>query len=460
MNATPTHFIDPPGLLLFAFDGTGNQDYGSGTSLSNVVKFRDAYRADPNEPAYPNTKWTGQKTKFGEFAKNNAFYISGPGTTDRYTKLAGYVKDAGTGESMTTRVDIMISYLHDYLSKVSGEFKGKNKSAKINLDIVGFSRGAAEARMFASKVRRLMYDSGGSYKLYKNGGPRAQGLVTSDQTWIYNKSWLQTNCNVNFNLNFLGLWNTVPAYGINTVNDGTELKNKGYSLEVDREWKRVVHAVAVNEHRAGFHVRSIHNSSGSTSASNRIDKGFLGAHSDIGGGYAEGDLSDVALMWVINEARNAGIDFVERNKDGTIKLNSRGDPVSSIPYDYRRVTNPIVHDSVNDIPGEAFNPSRDFLWANATSGSSQFETKLHLKLNWQDTLRFQAEGERKFQDVKKYSTGKFTSSKSKAYDKLKLEDNATVLYSNSSKQKLLVSNYVNWLKDKGYAIGSSTNLLD
>ena len=44
VNAAPTHFVDPPGLLLFAFDGTGNMDYtpkgGSTTYTSNVVKFR------------------------------------------------------------------------------------------------------------------------------------------------------------------------------------------------------------------------------------------------------------------------------------------------------------------------------------------------------------------------------------------------------------------------------------
>ncbi|MET0071430.1 MAG: hypothetical protein ABW096_15445 [Candidatus Thiodiazotropha sp.] len=27
----------------------------------------------------------------------------------------------------------------------------------------------------------------------------------------------------------------------------------------------------------------------------RIERGFIGAHSDIGGGYAEGDMSDVAF---------------------------------------------------------------------------------------------------------------------------------------------------------------------
>jgi len=34
-----------------------------------------------------------------------------------------------------------------------------------------------------------------------------------------------------------------------------------------------------------------------------------GSHSDIGGGYATGDLSDVALMWMIKQASGQGIKF-------------------------------------------------------------------------------------------------------------------------------------------------------
>lgn len=34
---------------------------------------------------------------------------------------------------------------------------------------------------------------------------------------------------------------------------------------------------------------------------------FCGAHSDVGGGYAEVDLSDVTLAWLLDRARNAGL---------------------------------------------------------------------------------------------------------------------------------------------------------
>lgn len=468
VNAAPTHFIDPPGLLLFAFDGTGNQDYGKGTSFSNVVKFRDAYRADPNEPTFPNTLWTGQGKKFGNFANNNAFYISGPGTTDQYSKTRGFLKDLATGETMIKRVDLMISYLHDYLERVDKEYKNKKVPMTINLDVVGFSRGAAEARMFASRVRDLMYgDVNNTPRYEKIKTSRGGSRITWNENakWLYNKDWLKKNCSINFNFNFLGLWDTVPSYatnddisldGVNVLNDGIQLKNKGYALTVDREWNRVAHAVAVNENRSGFPVRSIFNAGDNKNSSNRLERGFLGAHSDIGGGYAEGDLSDVALMWVINQARKAGINF-------------------QVPTRYTKVTNPIVHDSVKDSIG--FTPSREFLWAEQNShGPRQYVTQKHLILNWANTLKFQARDQTKFQQIKEISealpkakscsanqlvcipVGKKSKQQLiKEYSKLKTEE--TILY-NSSKQKIDIDGYIKWLKDNGYALGSNSNMLD
>lgn len=394
VNAAPTHFIDPPGLLLFAFDGTGNTDDGT-KAYSNVVKFRDAYRRNVNEPYFPNLKLTGQKQQFGKFAEQNAFYISGPGTKDPYTDISGVITDAGTGGSMIQRVDMMINYLNDYLTEVAGKYEGNESRVAINFDVIGFSRGAASARMFASRVRDLMY---GDHNDFYNepdltiNTPVPQ--VGKYDKWKFNKTWLQTNCNIDFNFNFMGLWDTVPAYGTNTKNDGVELRDKKYALTIDSEWNKVVHAVAVNEHRSGFHVRSIFNSRGSNSSS-RLERGFLGAHSDIGGGYDEGDLSDVALNWVVNEAMKSS------SEESVVNL--------ELPDKYRRVDNPIVHDSGENLEIKgiglsvgAYDPSREFLWAeSARSGGEQFDNISHLGFNWRDTLELQNErGRNKFQKIK------------------------------------------------------------
>jgi hypothetical protein len=40
-----------------------------------------------------------------------------------------------------------------------------------------------------------------------------------------------------------------------------------------------------------------------------VEVGFRGAHSDIGGGYEDGDRSNFALMWMRNEGVSVGVPF-------------------------------------------------------------------------------------------------------------------------------------------------------
>lgn len=101
-------------------------------------------------------------------------------------------------------------------------------------------------------------------------------------------------------------------------------------------FRTIVHAVAANENRYQFARRSIYTSETDAKSKNdktidgkyRLEKGFLGAHSDIGGGYESGDLSNASLMWMIKQAE----------KKGGIKFGKYGK--------YKQINDPIVHDSV------------------------------------------------------------------------------------------------------------------
>ena len=166
-------------------------------------------------------------------------------------------------------------------------------------------------------------------------------------------------------------------------------------------------------------------------------------------------------MWVINEAKNAGVNF-------------------TVPSSYKKVTNAIVHDSVAALKvlgikvGIAqFDPSREFLWAEqSVKGPSHFITQSHLKLNWVNTVQFQGRNQNKFEKIKEISEamatakscssgqliciGKSKQQYRKEYRALKAND--TILYDTSKAEKIRINSYVQWLKDKGYAIGTSNNL--
>jgi hypothetical protein len=184
--------------------------------------------------------------------------------------------------------------LYNFLDYVNQLSIKKIKNERIMIDVVGFSRGAAQARDFSNTLLRN-YNSG-----------------------MYGKACLE--------FRFMGLYDTVAQFGSNGSND------EDFDMTIAPEWKSVAQAYALNEHRPLFPLQSIQGSRGGT----RIERGFIGAHADIGGGYNDtkerykGDLSDVALMWMVQQAEAAGVKF------------------SHIDDEFKQVTRPIVHEQRNN----------------------------------------------------------------------------------------------------------------
>jgi RHS repeat-associated protein len=266
----PLKYVDPNGLILFAFDGTGNSEHPKpDSSISNVLKFYEVYDQDRS----------GKK-----------FYITGIGTTNQDMPYAG---SAITGEGFDQRVSLGLKFLNNFIGTDSD-------TSILNIDVVGFSRGAAEARFFLNVVADNLKKNNGAYVI--DGKSRC------------------------LNLRFEGLWDTVPHLGI------LHQDEKQYFFSVPAAVKYAVHAVALNEHRGGgddFDLRSIMDTPGQTNSSTRIEKAFIGSHSDIGGGFGTGDLSDVALMWMVEQAKGQGVAISEK------KLEKNGWDI---------ITNPILHD--------------------------------------------------------------------------------------------------------------------
>jgi hypothetical protein len=123
----------------------------------------------------------------------------------------------------------------------------------------------------------------------------------------------------------MGLFDTVGSFGL--PGNSTDI---GYDLRIDDRVGTAAHAVALNEHRAAFDLVSIqYNEYSSNTSTYREERGFLGAHSDIGGGYSTGDLSDFALRWMHAKALAAGVHM---------------SPLSS---EHLIVDAPIIHDERN-----------------------------------------------------------------------------------------------------------------
>lgn len=275
VNNNPLSYIDPYGLILFAFDGTGNDESNHAT-LSNVVKFRDLYQ-------------DGQP-----------FYITGPGTLDPATGIGpapwdiGGVGDIARAYTGPARIMAMIKYLGDYSSSVNDE-------TAFDVDITGFSRGAAEAREFANRIAAKTRNGWYSYTEKDINGIEV------------------AKCQ-KLNFRFVGLFDTVLS-----THTGS------YQLNIPNNFRYVAQAVALNEYRGAavaFPLESIIGRA-SPAGVTRIERGFLGSHSDIGGGFPDGDLARVALIWMVDQARTAGVNIAN--------------PIRSV------VSNPVLHDKSSNL---------------------------------------------------------------------------------------------------------------
>jgi len=272
----PLRYVDPDGLILFAFDGTNNSNPPPGVDdFSNVYKFFMAYDiSDTAENG--DRKW----------------YMNGIGRDDPESGISANFFDQYDGNTGRARVDYMLGQLDDYVRS-----KDVSDGQMINVDIVGFSRGGALARDFANRVASRL----------------------SEMAWGH-----RTACVA---IRFMGLWDTVAQFGPNGSDNGN------WQLAIPPQARSVFQAVALNENRYLFPGESI---------GRGIQRGFVGSHADIGGSYGTGDLSDVALNWIVEQAKASGV---------TIK--DWSDPDVAHP-EWDIVTNPVVHDKSNGSEDSAF----------------------------------------------------------------------------------------------------------
>ncbi|MET3108155.1 hypothetical protein AAKU67_001867 [Oxalobacteraceae bacterium GrIS 2.11] len=238
------------------FDGTLNNYY-------NVEKADEATRKE----------YGGEGTSYANALSNVArmwkaiglvitgtdigVYIEGMGTT-KYEKdsMKGYA--LGEGETgIRARAQSAFGPLMDSVKASRGK---AGPPALLELNIFGFSRGAATARHFV----HLLRDEHEIAKHFTDQWSHVQVVV-----------------------NFVGLFDTVSAEGINHRNDVNDL---GLRF-TDESARHVFHLVALDEYRSNFSDTTIASARNATVVYDNhykpmgFELGMPGAHSDVGGGY-------------------------------------------------------------------------------------------------------------------------------------------------------------------------------
>lgn len=178
----------------------------------------------------------------------------------------------------------------------------------------GFSRGAFTARSTVGMVRNcgiLRPENaarvGEAYALYRNRVEHPSGIAST----LFRRAYAHDPA-----ITFVGVWDTVGALGI-PVPTARWLQplvsrfNKRWAFhdtQLSSHVQAAFQALAIDEQRRPFAPTLwIQQPGARTQVLEQV--WFCGAHCDVGGGYHETALSDIALLWMLDKARGHGLEF-------------------------------------------------------------------------------------------------------------------------------------------------------
>lgn len=260
----------PARNLILCLDGTGNQFKEDN---SNIVKlFRVVDRSAATEGA----------------VVQRAYYDGGVGTMPAPHLATPLAKKVSSGLGLAfgrgLRRDVEQAY-----SFLMQEYEPGDQ-----IFLFGFSRGAYTARVLAGFIHRCGLLEPGCQNLIPYATRLFRRRLPDFEVLGRFKSVYSRSCPIRF----LGLWDSVSAYG--WVTDPIFMPNTSNNPSV----RTVRHALAIDERRAFF--RALH---WGGDPDDVTEVWFSGVHSDVGGGYPEEEsgLAKISLEWMIGEAKQAGL---------------------------------------------------------------------------------------------------------------------------------------------------------
>lgn len=203
--------------------------------------------------------------------------------------------------------------------------------------LFGFSRGAYTARSVAGLIRNsglLRRQYAGkldeAYALYRDRTDETHPNAMESR--LFRKSYA-----TEVRINFIGVWDTVGALGIPVDFPGVQLFNdywKFHDVQLSTFVDNAFQALAIDERRKPFGPSIWQQQP--NAVNQRLEQvWFAGVHSDIGGGYPQTGLSDIALAWMADRAAQCGLELSFKNA-GIAVMREAGMPLhDSMTWYYR-----------------------------------------------------------------------------------------------------------------------------
>jgi uncharacterized protein (DUF2235 family) len=232
----------------------------------------------------------------GEGIKQIKYYDQGVGSTG--SKLRRII-DGATGYGLDE--NILDAYKFIIWNYEQGD----------EIYLFGFSRGAYTSRSLAGMIRKVGLVKNNdlnlikkAYDLYRNPKEKPDGKVATE----FREKHSQPDAHVKF----IGVWDTVGSLGIPFMVMQNKKKYQFHDTTLSSAVDFAYHALAIDEQRKSF-IPTLWKKS--SNLGNRDTKQvleqrwFAGVHSNIGGGYPKTGLSDIALKWMIDKAKDTGLTF-------------------------------------------------------------------------------------------------------------------------------------------------------
>ncbi|MEG3627102.1 DUF2235 domain-containing protein [Streptomyces poriticola] len=254
-----------------------------------------------DQPSKTNVAKVALSVRSGSAAgkEQRVYYDSGVGT-ERLERLRGGAFGAGLSRNVVDAYRFLV----------------ETYEPDDELFLFGFSRGAFTVRSLAGLVRNsgiLRRDHADripeAWALYRDRIEQPNGAAAT----LFRRTYARET-----EIRFVGVWDTVGALGIpvpgtSWLQPAANRFNRRWGFhntELSSWIKAAFHALAVDEQRSAFRPTLWHRDPGSAAQGLELKQvWFAGVHSDVGGGYQESGLSDIALLWMVDHARRHGLEF-------------------------------------------------------------------------------------------------------------------------------------------------------
>ncbi len=277
--------------IIICCDGTGN-DFGDRNS--NVVKLFSLLEKKSGQQVVYYDPGVGTRSSYSAFLP----------TTRSLMRILGLAFGYGISQNVMDAYGFLMRHYEE------GD----------DVYLFGFSRGAYTIRAVAG----LIYKCGLLHPDNTNLIPEAMRVFRMPVGYAHKvpTDFRATFCRPEFNIRFVGLWDTVTSVGWIYSPTTFPYTTRNPIISTLRQ------AISIDERRAFFR-QNIFRPDNSLQKQNIKQIWFAGVHSDVGGGYEDArcGLSNITLEWMLLEAMDNGLAIEDIAKARAM--------VNSIPDNHR-----------------------------------------------------------------------------------------------------------------------------